>query len=592
MQTYPLADAYDDVVYCCMFLRKFSTDKDGKRLDYWALVESVRTERGPRQRIVSYLGDMDEAGRLGIHHAVEKDLSVQESLFDVTLPEWAEVNVRKVRTERSRRFGDVWLALEMIKKLGLGELFDGMMPDIHPKISWARLAEVLVISRFCEPSSELHIAEQFYRKSALSDLMGISDEDIYDNRLYRALDKLLEHKEDIQKHLKERLGELFHISYDILLYDVTSTYFEGQASRNPQAKQGYSRDSRPDCKQVCIGLVVTKEGIPLGYEIFEGNRHDSTTVETIIEKMESLYGKSDRVWIMDRGMASAENLELLEEEGRRYIIGTNKNQLKKFQQHLLTQDWKHVHEGLEVKLCPSPEGGNETFILCRSEARREKEHAIHNRFIERLEKGLLKVKKSCASGRSKKPEVVGRRIGRLLERYNRASPLFDIEVKELDGRTDISWTIHDTYSDWARLSEGHYLLRTNIKDWTPEDLWKAYIQLTEAEAAFRVHKQDLKLRPIWHQREDRVQAHILVCFLAYVLWKCLGQMCKQAGLGNEPRMVLQEIKNLTLIDVVLQTRTGTEIRIRCVSKPEQHLAILLQKLNLRPPPRLDMKRNL
>ncbi len=486
MKTYPLAKAGHDVVYWCMFLRKFSTDKDGKRLDYWALVESVRTERGPRQRIVSYLGDMDEGGRLGIHHAIEKDLSVQESLFDVTLPEWAEVNVRKVRTERSRRFGDVWLALELIKKLGLGNLFDEMMPDIHPKISWARLAEVLVISRFCEPSSELHIAQQFYGKSALSDLMGIADEDIYDNRLYRALDKLLEHKDDIQKYLKERLGELFHITYDIMLYDVTSTYFEGQVSGNPQAKQGYSRDSRPDCKQVCIGLVVTKEGIPLGYEIFEGNRHDSTTVETIIEKMESLYGKSDRVWIMDRGMASTENLELLEEEGRRYIIGTNKNQLKKFQQHLLTQDWKQVHEGLEVKLCPSPEGGNETFILCRSQARREKEQAIHNRFIERLEKGLRKVKKSCASGHSKKPEVVGRRIGRLLERYNRASPLFDIDVKELDGRTDISWTIHDTYSDWARLSEGHYLLRTNIKDWAPEDLWKAYIQLTEAEAAFRI----------------------------------------------------------------------------------------------------------
>jgi len=602
VKTYPLADAYDDVVYWCMFLRKFSTDKDGKRLDYWALVESVRTERGPRQRVVSYLGNMDEAGRLGIHHAVEKDLPVQESLFDETVPEWVEVNLRKVRTERSRRFGDVWLALELIKKLGLGELFDGMMPDIHPKISWARLAEVLIVSRFCEPSSELHIAEQFYRKSALSDLMGIPDEDIYDNRLYRALDKLLEHKDDIQKHLKERLGELFHITYDILLYDVTSTYFEGQVSGNPQAKQGYSRDSRPDCKQVCIGLVVTKEGIPLGYEIFEGNRHDSTTVETIINKMESLYGKSDRVWIMDRGMASAENLELLEEEGRRYIIGTSKSQLKRFEQHLLTQDWKQVHEGLEVKLCPSPDGGKETFILCRSEARREKEQAIHNRFIERLEKGLLKVKKSCASGRSKKPEVVGRRIGRLLERYNRASPLFDIDVstkggsasggKERDGRTDLSWTIHDTYSDWARLSEGHYLLRTNIKDWTPEDLWKAYIQLTEAEAAFRIHKQDLKLRPIWHQREDRVQAHILVCFLAYVLWKCLGQMCKQAGLGNEPRTVLLEIKNLTLIDVVLQTRTGTEIRLRCVSKPEQHLAILLQKLNLRPPPRLDMKLNL
>jgi transposase len=575
-----------------MFLRKFSTDKDGKQLDYWALVESVRTERGPRQRIVSYLGDMDEAGRLSIHHAVEKDFSVQESLFDATLPEWVEVNVRKVRTERSRRFGDVWLALELIKKLDFGELLERVMPETHPKISWARLAEVLVISRFCEPSSELHIAEHFYRKSALPDLMGISDEDIYDNRLYRALDKLLEHKDDIQKHLKERLGELFHISYDILLYDVTSTYFEGQLSGNPQAKHGYSRDSRPDCKQVCIGLVVTKEGIPLGYELFEGNRHDSKTVETIIEKMESLYGKSDRIWIMDRGMASAENLELLEEQGRRYIIGTGTSQLKRFEQHLLTQDWKQVHEGLEVKACPSPDGGKETFILCRSEARRDKEQAIHNRFVERLEKGLHKVKRSCTSGRIKDREVAGRRIGRLLERYNRASPLFDIDVKELDGKLDLSWTIHDTYSDWARLSEGYYLLRTNIKDWTPEDLWKAYIQLTEAEAAFRIHKQDLKLRPIWHQREDRVQAHILVCFLAYVLWKCLAQMCKQAGLGNEPRTVLLEIKNLTLIDVVLQTRTGTEIRLRCVSKPEQHLAILLQKLNLRPPPRLDMKLDL
>jgi len=572
-----------------MFLRKISVDKNGKRHEYWALAESVRTERGPRQRIVSYLGDMDEAGRLGIHHAVEKGLPTQESLFDETSPEWVEVNVRKVRTERSRRFGDVWLALELIKKLGLGELLDRVMPETHPKISWAVLANVLIVSRFCEPSSELHIAEQFYGKSALSDLLGIPDEDIYENRLYRALDKLLEHKDDIQKHLKERLGELFNITYDILLYDVTSTYFEGQASGNSQARQGYSRDSRPDCKQVCIGLVVTKEGIPLGYEIFEGNRHDSKTVEIIIQKMEFLYGKSDRVWIMDRGMASADNLELLEEQGRRYIIGTSKSQLKKFEQHLLTQDWKQVHEGLEVKLCPSPDAGEEIFILCRSQARREKEQAIHNRFVERLEKGLHKVKKSCASGRVKNVRLVERRIGRLLERYNRASPLFDIDVKELDGKLDLSWTIHDTYNDWARLSEGHYLLRTNIKDWTPEDLWKAYIQLTEAEAAFRIHKQDLKLRPIWHQREDRVQAHILVCFLAYVLWKCLGQMCKQAGLGNEPRTVLEEIKNLTLVDVVLQTRTGTEIRLRCVSKPEQHLAILLQKLNLRPPTRLEMK---
>jgi len=583
-----------------MFLRRISVKKDGKRHDYWALIESVRTERGPRHRVVSYLGDMDEAGRLEVQSATEGHAPIQESLFEKPLPEWVEVNVRKVRIERPRRFGDVWLALELTKKLGLGELLDRLLGETSaafdtaqagrpPKIAWARLAEVLIISRFCEPSSELHIAESFYRKSALSDLLGIPEDDIYDNRLYRALDKLLEHKDDIQKHLKERLGELFNITYDILLYDITSTYFEGQASLNPQAKQGYSRDSRPDCKQVCIGLVVTKEGIPLGYEVFEGNRHDSTTVEAVIEKMESLYGKSDRVWIMDRGMASAENLELLEEEGRRYIIGTSKSQLKRFEQHLLTQDWKQVHEGLEVKLCPSPDGGKETFILCRSEARREKEQAIHNRFITRLEKGLQKIQKSCASGRPKNANIIERRIGRLLERFNRASPLFDIDVKERDGRTDVSWTIHDTYSDWARLSEGHYLLRTNIKDWTPEDLWKAYIQLTEAEAAFRIHKQDLQLRPIWHQREDRVQAHILVCFLAYVLWKCMAQLCKQAGLGNEPRIIIEEIKNLMLVDVVLATRSGIEIKLRCVSKPENPLALLLQKLRMRPPERLEMK---
>jgi len=575
-----------------MFLRRKCRHKNGKAYYSWALVESVRTERGPRQRVVSYLGEMDKAGRVGIHRAVQGNQSkIQESFFDETSPEWVEVNVRKVRTERSRRFGDVWLALELIKRLGLSDLFQSVMPDIHPKIAWATLANVLIISRFCEPSSELHIAEQFYGKSAMPDLLGIAEEDIYDNRLYRALDKLLVHKDDLQKHLKERLGELFDIKYDILLYDVTSSYFEGVVSRNPQAQHGYSRDSRPDCKQVCIGLVVTKEGIPLGYEVFEGNRHDSTTVKTIIEKMESLYGKADRVWIMDRGMASPENLELLTEESRRYIIGTAKSKLKKFEQQLLQDDWKKVHEGLEVKLCASPDGDEEIFILCRSAARKEKEQAIHNRFIERLEKGLQKVKKSCDSGRVKKVTVVERRIGRLLERYNRASPLFDVNVKEGDGKIDLTWTIHNTYSDWARLSEGCYLLRTNIKDWTAEDLWKAYIQLTQAEAAFRIHKQDLSLRPIWHQREDRVQAHIMVCFLAYVLWKCLAQMAKHAGLGNEPRTILEEIKNLTLVDVVLMTHTGTEIKLRCVSKPEQHLAILLQKLNLRPPERLAPKYN-
>jgi transposase len=530
---------------------------------------------------------MDEAGRLGVEYAAQGHPAIQDSLFEEMTAEWIEVDVRRVHTERSRRFGDVWLALELLKKLGLTELFERLMPSIRPKILWSDLANVLVIARFCEPSSELHIAEYFYRTSALSDLLGIPEEDIYENRLYRALDELVPHKDDVQRYLKERLGELFDIKYDILLYDVTSTYFEGQAEGNPQAKRGYSRDSRPDCKQVCIGLVVTREGIPLGYEIFEGNKHDSKTVDTIVKKLETLYGKSDRVWIMDRGMVSPDNLKLVGAEGRRYIIGTPKIQLRKFEQHLVGKDWQQVHEGLEVKLCPSPEGTEEIFILCRSAARKAKEEAMHNRFAERIKQGLERVKKNCDTGRVKTVNAAERRIGRLLQENQRASSLFEISVKGEDGHVQVDWTVRTNATDWARLSEGCYLLRTNIKDWTPQELWKAYIQLTEAEEAFRIHKHDLQLRPIWHQKENRVKAHIFVCFIAYVLWKCFGQMCKNAELGDEPRQVIEEIKNLTLTDVVLPTRKGTEIRLRCINKPDKHLAILLHKLRMQPPLRLQ-----
>ena len=225
------------------------------------------------------------------------------------------------------------------------------MPGTRPKISWSDVASVLVIARFCEPSSELHIAEHFYRTSGLSDLLGIAEDDIYENRLYRALDELVVHKDDVQRYLKERLGELFEIKYDILLYDVTSTYFEGEAEKNPQARRGYSRDSRPDCKQVCIGLVVTREGIPLGYEVFEGNKHDSKTVEAIVERMEAIYGKSERIWIMDRGMVSPDNLRLVGAEGRRYIIGTPKSQVRKFEQHLVDKDWREVHVPSKLFIC-------------------------------------------------------------------------------------------------------------------------------------------------------------------------------------------------------------------------------------------------
>jgi transposase len=378
------------------------------------------------------------------------------------------------------------------------------------------------------PSSELYIAEHYYGHTSLADLIGIPTEQVYVNRLYRALDKLLPHKESLEAHLKGRYGELFKIEYDLLLYDVTSTYFEGEALGNPQAKRGYSRDKRPDCKQVCIALVVTKEGIPLGYEVFDGNRRDVTTVKEIVTKMESRYSAADRIWVMDRGMISEKNLEFLKQGKRCYIIGTPKSELKKFEKELLSEDWQAIHEELEIQYCPSPEGEEEVFILCRSVARKEKERAIIERYTHNIEIGLDKLRTACQEGRIKKASVAERRIGRLLQQNKRAARLFDIQVTADDqGQLRISRQQRPERMEWNQLNQGCYLLRSNILDWKAEDIWKAYIHLTDAEAAFRIQKSDLVLRPIWHQIERRVQAHILVCFLAFVLWKCLAQLCKQ-----------------------------------------------------------------
>ena len=446
------------------------------------------------------------------------------------------------------------------------------------------MALVLVLCRLCNPSSELHIAEHFYAQSVLAELLGVPAEKVNEQRLYRALDALLPHKEALEVFLKERLGELFGLEYDLLLYDVTSTYFEGEAKGNPLAERGYSRDHRPDCKQVCIGLVVSRCGMPLGYEVFAGNRTDVTTVEEIVETMERRYGRADRIWVMDRGMVSKENIAFLQHGKRQYIVGTPKSMLKRFERELPGEDWHTIRDGLEVKLCPTPDG-EETFVLCRSRDRREKEKAMHNRFEQRIEEGLRRITTTCQRQRLS-AAVVGQRVGRLLGRNSRAAGLFAVDVQtDGKGRASLAWRKVEAWRDWAALSEGCYLLRSNIHDWSDQQLWETYIQLTEAEAAFRVHKSDLSIRPIWHQKEDRVLAHILVCFLAYVLWKSLSQWCLQAGLGHEPRRVFEELGKIRLVDVVLPTRQRTEIRKRCVTRPTDHQAILLQHLRLRLPTR-------
>jgi transposase len=546
------------------------------------LVESYRTAREPRQRVVAYLGETDQSGRLGVQRAAEAHSHAQSGLFESAVPEWVEVDPKRVRIERARQFGGAWLGYELLDRLGLIEHLEHRLSSGREQVPWATMAMALVIGHLCDPSSELRFAEHGYEASALADLLGIPVSKVNDDRLYRTLDQLLPHKAELEKHLKERLGELFQIEYDLLLDDVTSTYFEGQAEGNALAQRGYSHDHRSDCKQVNIALVVSRQGLPLGYELFAGNRHDSTTVEEMVTAMESQYGRADRIWVMDRGMASEDNLAFLREGGRHYILGTPKSALKRFEQDLLSPDWQPVHEGLEVRVCEAP-AGEEVFVLCRSADRRAKERALHARFEKRIEQNLEKMAAGCLK-RKQAPLVIAQRVGKLLGANTRAAALFEVVVEEPEpGRARLRWSKREAWRDWSQLSEGCYLLRSNVADWTGEELWRAYIQLTEAELAFRIQKSDLHLRPVWHQKQERVAAHILVCFLAYVLGKTLARMCEQAGLGQEPRKVFDELRQMQMVDVILPTRSGVEIRKRCISQPSEHQAILLDRLGLRLP---------
>lgn len=571
-----------------MYVRRCYREKNGKRHAYWALVESYRTARGPRQRVVAYLGELDEVGRIGVQQAVQPASIAQEHLFGPlsSSPEWVEVDIHGVRVERSRQFGGCWLGLALVRQLGLSRLLEELLPPGREGISWSVMAQILVLGRMVEASSELRLAEHTYEASALAELLGVPAEKVNEDRLYRSLDRLLPHKTALEKHLQQRLGELFQLDYDLLLYDVTSTYFEGEAAANPQAQRGYSRDHRPDCKQVNIAMVVSRSGLPLGYEVFAGNCSDVTTVEEMVAAMENKYGQANRIWVMDRGMVSAENVEFLQKGGRRYILGTPRSMLRKFEQQLLDATWKEVHAGLEVKLCPGPEG-QEVFILCRSAERRLKERAMHDRFEQRIERKLEQMAASCCQ-RRQDPLLLAQRLGKLLGQNSRAAGLFRVHIQtDPRGGAQLEWSKREEWRDWARLSEGCYLLRSNVTDWSGEELWRAYMQLTEAEAAFRIHKSDLSLRPVWHHREHRVQAHILVCFLTYVLWKTFGRWCHDAGLGDEPRKIFAELGQIALVDVVLPTRTGISIRKRCVSRPTEHQAILLQRLGLELPTTID-----
>ncbi len=577
-----------------MYLRHSTVRKDGKVHTYWRLVRSTRRGGKVVQETVAQLGELDADGRLRARNLARRitGRGQQAELFEDRSRSGQLLTVRldQVRLERSRRFGDVWLAWMLWRALGLDEQCQRLIPAGREGVAWAAMAAVLVIARLCEPSSELHIAEDWYRTTALEEILGIPANRVNDDRLYRTLDRLLPHKTAIEEHLKNRLGELFALEYDLLLYDVTSTYFEGLAEGNPQAMRGHSRDHRPDCKQVLIALVVTREGMPLSYEVFDGNRVDVTTVEQIVSTMEARFGLANRIWVMDRGMSSRKNLAWLSKTGRRYILGAHRNELRRWSHEFTDQQgWKTLREGVEVKLVRE---ADETFVLCRSEQRRKKEIAMHERFAARIEEGLQSLKRRLnKSRRALEPGPIERQIGRLLQRNSRAAGRFLVKLvpdTNLPAQLRLEWTMRANSHDHHSSTEGGYVLRTNVNDWSADTLWQTYIQLTQAEAAFRIHKTDLSVRPIWHQKKDRVQAHIFVCFLAYVLWKTLEQWQSRAGLGNSPRTVLHELGRIQSADVVLPTaeHPSRDIRLRCVVRPDKAQADLLGRLGIRLPDRL------
>ena len=575
-----------------MFLRRIRPRGRGRRQEYWVLLESYRTAKGSRHRVVAYLGKL--AGReLNGWKKITGRLNGEVPSCPVLFAEpepLAEhgqlVDVDNVRVRNLRQFGPAYMGWALWRLLGLDKLLCRVMPTGQEEVPWPVTAAILCIARLCHPSSELYIERHYYPRSGLQDILGVSGEQVQTDRLYRGLDQLLKQKKAIEQHLRSRLATLFELSYDLLLYDLTSTYFEGQCSSNPMARRGHSRDSRGDCPQVVIALIVTTDGYPMGYEVFDGNRGDSTTVQDIVKKVESEHGQANRVWVMDRGNVSEANLEFLRERGGQYLVGTPKAMLRQVRGELTEEGWSQVREGLEVKRVNLPGREGETLVLCRSADRLAKEEAMLDRFVRRMETGLEKMSKSAEKGRLKDLAAANIRLGRLTDQNWRAASCFDVKIEQRpDGKLSITWTKDEQKK---RQLCGCYLLRTNVPERDPVKLWRQYIQLVDAEWAFRISKDELELRPIWHQNRGRVLGHILVCFIAYAMYKALAGWMSASGLGDSPAELLEELKAVHSGDVILPTgnadgTVGRDLLIRCVTQPDKHVAVLLDRLGLQLP---------
>lgn len=615
-----------------MFLRAYHRTKDGKRHTYFALVESQRTTRGPRQRIVAQLGELTEDQqrrwqRTAVFHG-RHDEGREIGLFprEVLAPsphdgvgsaeedsDVVRIRLGKVGWTNARAFGDVWLGLQLWKKLGLDRIVARHVPQGDHTVPPALMVAIEVISRLCVghggETSEFALAEHGYRRTALEDLLGIADEAVTKDRLYRTLDALLAAKEPIERDLKERLGELFSLNFDLLLCDLTSSFFEGLAEQNHLAARGYSRDHRGDCKQIVLALVVTPDGFPLYHEVFAGNTNDAKAFPHIVETMESRFGAARRVWVMDRGIASQANLAFLQERRQSFLVGTPRSQLTEFEAELCTKNWQTIRPAVEIKTVVR-EG--RTYVLARSRQRRLKERAIRRRQLLGWHGDLKRLAARVAQGQLKNADKVLEAVGRLRERWPAASRFGQVEVaKDPDGRaTKVTFSYDRGKLKAALARDGAYLLLSDQTDWTPEQLWTTYVQLTRAEEAFRAMKSHLLLRPMWHQSAERVQAHVFVCVLAYALWKALDHMLHASGLMTRirkaddpdstgspadrpmsPAAALRILHDVPIGDILLTTVEGRTLRLRRVARPQGEQAELLAALKLVLPERLCADRD-
>jgi len=579
-----------------MFLRPHHRDKDGKRHTYWSLVETTRTADGPRQRTVCHLGELNDSAQARWLKTIDvfNDAGERHQLklfpSEVAPPpddaEVAQVLVHRVRLERTRQLGPALLGLALWRQLRLDAFFETRVDAIPAEVPWSRVAAILAVNRLCAPGSELALEERWYPTTALDDLLHLPDGAINDSRLYRTLDHLLPQKTALERHLTARYGELFAAEFDVLLYDLTSSYVEGAAPKNPMMRRGYSRDHRPDCLQVVLAVIVNVDGFPLSYETFDGNRADVTTLETVMRMVERKYGQARRVWVFDRGIVSDANLAAIRRRGGQYLVGTRRATLRHVERARLDGPWTQVRDEVEAQLVPIP-GGTETYVLCRSTARREKELAIRRRFSTRLEDRLRGLETRVATGRLKARGKIERVLGRLQAAYASVADLYEMAVRDEDGQLRLHWRLIEERRAWRDAREGAYLLRTNLVGQTVEELWTKYIQLTEAEAAFRALKSELAVRPVFHQLERRAKAHLLVAFLGYALWVTLKHLLHRRGTGLTPARALALLATLQSADIVLPTTDGREIRLRRTTQPTPDQQRLLDQLEITIPTHLE-----